>query len=339
MKKILLIVNSGLGDILTIIPVIRTLKKKYPNAQLDIYTNKDYVKEIFQYDPDIVNIVDAYSNIVYSAIICCANVAVYSSKDLILYKLRHPKTKILLGVFRAKYYINWLKKVFFITRNVNFNQNIRYNNLQLLYALGVRESEYIFDNQIANLGKFESSTITCSKPYIILNIGASSGLETPKRWPMTKWQELIRYIKNLDVALVGHKDDIKLAEGTPIDQANVINLVGKTTISELISLIKNAVCSISADSGFAHLANAIGVSPLILLWGPSPFNYNRPLNFKQDKTQYIISKVPCAPCFGADDLHTEREALAKCNYQNACMHSLEVKDVLTKLALLGIYSN
>ena len=105
--KILLFVNGGLGDAVSIIPVIRTIKKKYPASFLDIYSDKKYINDLFGSDHDISNIVnDDYMGIKYDYILCCFNVSVHSTKDLIRYKIKHRSTKILMGVQRNKYFVN-----------------------------------------------------------------------------------------------------------------------------------------------------------------------------------------------------------------------------------------
>jgi heptosyltransferase I len=70
-----------------------------------------------------------------------------------------------------------------------------------------------------------------------------------------------------------------VATGSESERANVdvllasaksyiVNLAGRTTIRELISLVKGASLVISNDTGPGHIASALGV-PVVMIFGPT----------------------------------------------------------------------
>lgn len=75
----------------------------------------------------------------------------------------------------------------------------------------------------------------------------------------------------------------------------IINLAGKTSIEELISLIAGAEMVIANDSGVAHIAGAAGVRTVVF-FGPSSPERFMPLSERQDRVKVFHHRLPCNPC-------------------------------------------
>lgn len=103
--------------------------------------------------------------------------------------------------------------------------------------------------------------------YIVVAPGARW---TVKEWPVDSFSALCKRLclDNRKVVLIGAADDIP--KGAIIEKAvchsNLINLIGQTTMPELIELIRICDLYISADTGPLHIANALK-KPLIALFG------------------------------------------------------------------------
>lgn len=91
-----------------------------------------------------------------------------------------------------------------------------------------------------------------------------------KEWPLLNFGELcIRLCESgKKVVIAGAPDDVD--KGAFIENyvkhKNLINLVGSTTMPELIELIRHCQIFISADTGPLHIANALK-RPLIAMFG------------------------------------------------------------------------
>jgi ADP-heptose:LPS heptosyltransferase len=107
------------------------------------------------------------------------------------------------------------------------------------------------------------------RDYIVLNAG-SSAKWSAKRPPLWKWQEFAIILDerfNLPFKMTGSKDEIEyisnIAEQLPFE-AEIV--AGKTTLSELKSLLSNAFLTVSTDSAAMHIS-AVEGTPTIGIFG------------------------------------------------------------------------
>lgn len=108
------------------------------------------------------------------------------------------------------------------------------------------------------------------RPYAVLNPGA--GWES-KRWPAASFAELIVKLDSLAVTsvIIGGKAEADLAardQVLALCSVKPVDLVGKTSLTELIALIEKATLHVGGDTGSSHLAAALS-RPAIGLYGPT----------------------------------------------------------------------
>ncbi len=118
-----------------------------------------------------------------------------------------------------------------------------------------------------------------------------------KRWPAESFAAVGDWLQRQGgarVAVVGSGKErsagdevIRLMRTTPLD------LVGKTTMKELIALLRRLRVFITNDSGPMHLAAAIG-TPVIAPFGPTDPARTGPYG---EGHTILRSAVPCSPCF------------------------------------------
>ena len=72
-------------------------------------------------------------------------------------------------------------------------------------------------------------------------------------------------------------------------RANVVDLTNKTTIAEMIFLIKNATLSIANDSAPVHISAAVG-RPVLALFGPTDPRKYGPYNASASESCFILAK-------------------------------------------------
>ena len=119
--------------------------------------------------------------------------------------------------------------------------------------------------------------------YAVLCPGAEYG--PAKRWPY--FGELSGQIA-IERVILGSAKDADAAAGIP-----GINLVGKTSLDEAISLIAGADYVVSNDSGLMHIAAALG-RPQVALFGSSSPEHTPPLS---PAARVLWLHVQCSPCF------------------------------------------
>lgn len=73
----------------------------------------------------------------------------------------------------------------------------------------------------------------------------------------------------------------------------VIDLIGQTTLKELVCLLKKAKLMVTTDSGPMHIAAAVD-TPIVALFGPTDPRRTGPYG---DGHLVIQKNLPCSPCF------------------------------------------
>jgi len=136
--------------------------------------------------------------------------------------------------------------------------------------------------------------------YAVMAPGAEYG--PAKRWPTRHFAELARQL-DLPVVLLGAAKEADLCaeivQAGPAER--LINLAGKTSLTEALSVISAARFMVSNDSGLMHVAAGFAV-PQVAIFGSSSPLHTPPLNAAAQvlwlKTDPAYQPaLDCAPCF------------------------------------------
>ncbi|MCS7245701.1 MAG: glycosyltransferase family 9 protein [candidate division WOR-3 bacterium] len=152
--------------------------------------------------------------------------------------------------------------------------------------------------------------------YIVINPTA--------RYPSRIYRHYDKLDKLLDKlslkkVYIGTNDDLHFLKGTKF---NGINLIGKTSIREMLIIVKYAKLFIGNDSGIAHIASAFNI-PSIVFFGPTILSFG----FEPFSDKYKVFEVkylPCRPC----SLHGEKPCKRK---DYACLSWIEPELVLDEI--------
>ena len=155
---------------------------------------------------------------------------------------------------------------------------------------------------------------------LLVNLGAT---KPANRWSPERFGDLARAAQSEfahPVVLTGGPDDKQRAErarARSSDKQATLDLVGRTSLLELIALMRRAVCVVACDTGPMHLAAACK-TPTVALFGAANPRRTGPWG-QMDKVVRV--PPPCAPC-----------NLKHCNQpRHACMDDLQVELVLEAL--------
>ncbi|WP_432511428.1 glycosyltransferase family 9 protein [Kineococcus sp. SYSU DK001] len=90
-----------------------------------------------------------------------------------------------------------------------------------------------------------------------------------RRWPLERWREVVGHLVRAghDVVVTGTADEADL--GADLARAGARDRCGASTLDELADLVGSARLVLSGDTGTAHLATACA-TPSVLLFGPTP---------------------------------------------------------------------
>ncbi len=116
-----------------------------------------------------------------------------------------------------------------------------------------------------------------------------------KRWPVEHFASLAKtYIEmGWSVWMLGSSKDTRITREISGQAPGVVDLAGRTTLSQAIDLLAASTVVVSNDSGLMHIAAATS-TPLVALYGSSDPQYTPPLS---DNAQIIYRDLDCSPCF------------------------------------------
>jgi heptosyltransferase-2 len=166
--------------------------------------------------------------------------------------------------------------------------------------------------------KFGLEKIT--QPIFGLNPGAEYG--PAKRWPVERFIAATREIQqrtNCVWLLFGGNADALVAnqiESTQNSKLKIQNLAGKTSLRELMALLKLCRVLLTNDSGPMHVAAALG-TPVVVPFGSTSPELTGPGLPGDTRNQLLKSDAPCSPCFRR-----------KCPIDFRCMNGISVERVV-----------
>jgi heptosyltransferase II len=167
--------------------------------------------------------------------------------------------------------------------------------------------------------KFGLEKIT--QPVFGLNPGAEYG--PAKRWPVEKFIAAAKEIQqrtDCTWILFGGKADAtltgKIAAAIHDSRFTIHDLAGKTSLRELMALLKLCRVLLTNDTGPMHVAAALG-TPVVVPFGSTSPELTGP-GLPGDARNFLIrSDAPCSPCF-----------LRECPIDFRCMNGIGVEQIV-----------
>lgn len=157
--------------------------------------------------------------------------------------------------------------------------------------------------------------------FVVINPGAAYG--SAKRWVPERFAEVADCLVSrygLSVVLSGGPGEIEIgADIAKAMRSPHQNVIGKTSVRQMMALLAASSLMITNDSGPMHVAAAFGV-PMVAIFGPTDHTTTSPWG---TRTQIVRHAVECSPCM-----------LRQCPIDHRCMQRVTVEDVLSAAAAL-----
>jgi len=327
-KRVLVRVPNWIGDAVLSIPTIEYIKGVFPSASITIlakpwvspiYLNNPAVAEVREYTPhgflDKVrfarslrkagfDVAILFTNSFESAVVpflASIPIRVGYSTDMRGFLLTHPvkRSKVKRSEIGLRhqvfYYLGLLEGL-----KGSGQWSVVGDQEETLGADKIPIPHiYITDKERQWARDFIKSHLpTLHSPPSTFIIGISPGAMygPAKRWPPERFAKLAdRLAEDGAMVLVfggeGEKDICGVVSQRMVKPH--LNLAGKTTLREFISLVENCSVFITNDSGSMHIASCLGV-PTIAVFGSTDPKLTGPLG----DTSIVVKKdIECSPCF------------------------------------------
>ncbi len=316
-QKILIIRPGGIGDAVLLIPTIKTLRKKFPHAIIDmlaeernsaVYSLITAVNKVYHYDRpiELSEAVRGYYDLVIdteqwhrlSAVVARLNAA-----------------PVLIG-----YATNERRKLF--THPVPYSHES--HEIDSFFNLISFISEKIFfvcDTPFLTVPEL-------SKIFILQRLKPLAGKKIisffpggslrERQWGSGRFRQTAEILceRGYGIVVVGGNDDMR--EGEKIIQGipNSMNFCGKLSLPETAAVLEQSSLLITGDSGIMHIGYGLGIK-IVALFGPGREKKWAP---REGNCIVINKHLSCSPC-------TTFGYTPKCKRNAECMKQITVAEV------------
>jgi ADP-heptose:LPS heptosyltransferase len=315
-NSFLFIRPGGIGDAVLMIPGIQALKRRYPNAVIDVLSEKrngavfrlcPQVNNCFFYDKPMQLLKAISGN--YDVVI---DTEQWHRLSAVVARL--PKARVSIG-----YSTNEREKLF-EHKVPYFHDDYEVDSfMNLLTPLGVSEPTrnkfpFLFvPDPASEQAKHMLGSID-GKEFAVIFPGASI---PERRWGVDKFRALAECLEKNDipVLVVGGGGDA--ADGEMIIDGNYgLNLAGKCSLVETAAVIDRCAVLVSGDSGILHIGVGLD-KPTVSLFGPGIAKKWAPRGVKH----IVLNKnLPCSPC-------TRFGYTPRCPINAKCLEDISVEEV------------
>jgi heptosyltransferase-2 len=339
-EKLLVRGTNWVGDAVMSIPALREIRRQFCNAHIsllvrpwveDVYASAEFVDEILLYDKHgrhkgwkgmrrLVAELRARRfdlAILLQNAIEAALIAFWARVPLRLGYARDGRSFFLTHAIRIDpearkvhqvyYYLGILSGAGVIAKRLWERNGYRLDSI----TIGVRESDTAAAREVLH-----AQGIASGDTVVGINPGATYGVA--KRWPAERFAAVADALASefaTRIVIFGAPSELDVAQKVAAMMAHPpIVLAGRTSLGQLMGLIKECHLFITNDSGPMHLAAALDV-PQLAIFGSTSEVATGPLS---ERAQIIKHQVDCNPCF-----------LRECPIDFQCMLGITVEDVLT----------
>lgn len=270
---------SAIGDICHTLPIVRTIQKYWPTTELTWIIGKtEYalvadIKDINFIIFDKTKGLKAYWHI--------RNKLKGKTFDAMLHMQMSFRTSLISTLINTPIKLGFDKQRakdgqwFFSNNKIPYQekQHVIDSFFGFTKTLGIPEQYYEWNlpvaaDSLSDLFAKQNTALTVNQNYVVISPCSSMAYRNWNSKSYAAIADIIQQRYNIPVILSGGRSTIELEMGRAIQaktQLPIINLIAKTNLNELLSLLANAYFVISPDSGPAHMATATN-TPVVGLY-------------------------------------------------------------------------
>jgi len=296
-KHICILRLSAIGDICHTLPVIRTIQSHWPATKITWIIGKveyELLKDINDINFIVFNKKNGIKE--YLKVRSQLNDIKF---DVLLHMQMSLRSGLLSLFVKSKNKIGFDRKrakdAQWLFTNTKIKHIPQQHVMDSLFgfseALGIPEKKYIWSIPVSDEEQRTAVDLLAGiSNYVIISPCSSKAY---RNWHAQGYAKLADFIKekyNINVVLTGGNSSIEKEYGHKIvEHSNykLLNLIGKTNLKELLSIIEGATFMVSPDSGPAHMATAMN-TPVIGLYATTNPDRARPYF----SSEWVVNRYP-----------------------------------------------
>ena len=296
-KKILVIQSAFIGDAILGTSVIEKLFQSFPESKIfylvrkgneSLFSGHPFLEEVWTFDKKrkINSLWYLFTKIRKEKFDVIVNLHRYASSNLLsLFSGAEMKCAFDVQPFSFFFYEK-------IKHGIGNGKHEIERNHSLIASWTddkvAKPKLYPTEQDFLNVVAYKSQIYVCMAP---------ASLWFTKQWPVEKWIELCRSIRDKKIYLLGGPTDVSLNEAIVRESGNplVKSLAGKLSFLESAALMKDAHMNFVNDSGPLHLASAVN-APTTAIFCSTVTNFGFTPLADISKVVQTTMNLPCRPC-------------------------------------------
>jgi len=305
-SKILIIRLSSIGDIILTTPLLRSIRKAYPNAFITYITKKQYASLLAE-SPYIDELIAFDTSEGFRGLRKIKRRLREQHFDIYLDIHKNWRSRFLRLGLGAKYITTYpkyiVRRTLLVRFKINFYKHIK--PVYLRYFEAARKLGVQYDGEGSEIhipvavtkkvtGILSSLGYQFNKPLAVICPGATY---FNKRWIPEGFAQTASYLikeRSAFIILHGGKEDKDLCDRiAAMIGTGAFSLAGSLSLPESAALLKLSTLVIANDSGLLHLAQS-QKRPVVGIYGPT----TRELGFFPigNNSTVVETSLPCRPC-------------------------------------------
>ena len=308
--NILLWMPNWIGDVILVMPALRALRKKYPNARLTAIARSP-ADQLLSAHPALDTVLKNPSNSknsFFSGLRFATKLRKYrfdlgvvfpnSMHSALLLSLSGTKTRLGYNTDGREIFLTHPVPVTPHSKRADYRVDYFFNLLSLL-KLDAGEKKFL------PLEKNQEDAVV--EEFLTLNGWDSNqllfivhpGTSKPERgWHMERFgilcQKLVKLYPAKIVLLGNEKEAERLAHIRKFSPDDVVPFPAHRNLREVAALLEKGHLFIGNDSGMMHLAGMVG-TPVVAIFGPGSPLTSGPF-MDADKQEIVSKNFDCSPC-------------------------------------------
>jgi ADP-heptose:LPS heptosyltransferase len=346
-KKILFLKFIGIGSITLASSIVKNIRSQYKDTKIYFLTFKEnreilsilsLADKVLIIDPS--NPMVLVKTVIESLLFCwkekidvAFDIEFYSKFSTIMCFLSGARWRA--GFYLARYWRNSL-----INLPIYFNHSRHILEIFSMFTSTLAiEGQDLYPKQIPTSEADKAELLSVLKQYqvadlnqfVALNIHASD-LALCRRWPLKHFASLVELFfkenSGKGIILTGAKKEAPYSQDflnmlSPEYRSRMVDLTGKLTLRQFLTLLAQLPLFVTNDTGPFHLAKAVGAKT-ISLWGPGSIDLYGPFGYEKETQDVIYKRYLCSPC-----LYVYRtNAGYFCHDKAPCMEEIQPQEVM-----------
>ena len=290
LETIAILAQEKYGDAILLTPLLKSLKKEFPETEIHLFTFNKTIAEFFNTDSNIAVIHNVKGNPIsyFKGIFCQKFDVLFNTKD-------HPSTSFLINslLIRARYRVGidneFHRNLYNYLIDIDYHSPVALKNCGLMTILGKSVAQESCRPYLPPKPVSEKITQFLETPVVEGAIGINISAGGPTRyWTEQNWEIFINAFPEHKIIVLSSPDDLEAKRKLEHTCSTTIASPTTTNLYEAGLIVEKLLLLVTPDTAMVHIASCFN-TPVIGLFGKARQDLSR---FKPFLIDYAMVVSP-----------------------------------------------